>query len=269
MPSAVRVSRPEDAPAVVVDAVVLEQGLRGGVVRVRRDGLDLRVDVRVEEELAGVDDLAAGVGVVGERHVRVHPHMDVDGARHVVAGPDRGDRALTVLVGRLPAAQEGAVVLLVVAVAADVARILTERIAVPDLDQGVGERCTVVRGVDDREGVLDLDSFFVLPDVLADEGAVEGVRTLGDLGGEGADGGGRGRRGGGRGRARRGGLRGGLLGGERVGRGEPGDREATGDGDGAAADEDPAPLDTLVPTVLGGLLARDPLLVLLVVSSHG
>ncbi|MFD9513901.1 hypothetical protein [Streptomyces mirabilis] len=111
-------------------------------------------------------------------------------------------------------------------------------------------RCAVVRGVDDREGVLDLDSFFVLPDVLADEGAVEGVRTLGDRGGEGADGGGRGRRGGGY--ARRGGLRGGLLGGEWVGRGEPGHREAADDGDGAAADEDPAPLDALVPTVFGG-----------------
>jgi hypothetical protein len=66
----------------------------------------------VEEELAGVDDLAAGVRVVGERHVRVHPHVDVDGAGDVVPGPDGDEARLAVLVGELTAAQEGAVVLL-------------------------------------------------------------------------------------------------------------------------------------------------------------
>lgn len=85
-----------------------------------------------------------------------------------MAGPDRGDAALPVRVGQLPAAQEGAVVLLLVAVAADEAGVLAQGVAVPDLDQGVGERRTVGGLVDDGEGVPDLEALLVLPDVLAD-----------------------------------------------------------------------------------------------------
>nr|WP_306482681.1 hypothetical protein [Streptomyces sp. AS02] len=138
-------------------------------------------------------------------------------------------------------------------VPADEPGVLAEVVAVPDLQQGVGGRRAVVGDVDDGEGVLNLEALLVLPDVLADESAREGVRTLGDLGVEDADavrgGGGGLRRGGGRRAAV---LRRGV--GRGVGRREAGDREPARRGDGTAADQDATAPDGGVPAVPARLL---------------
>jgi hypothetical protein len=73
-----------------------------------------------------------------------------------------------------------------VAVAADEAGVLAERVAVPDLHERLVERCAGV-AVDDGEGQLQGHALLVLADIGPYEGVVEVVRALGELLGECAD----------------------------------------------------------------------------------
>jgi hypothetical protein len=70
-------------------------------------------------------------------------------------------------VGEGAAAQEGAVVGLVVAVVADEAGVLAEGVGVPELDEGVAEGSAGVV-VDDGEGQPQREACLVLADVGAD-----------------------------------------------------------------------------------------------------
>lgn len=67
-----------------------------------RDGFDLRDEVLVEEELADVRDVAAGVGAVGVLGaVEVGEDVDVSGAAGVVAWEEGLELSDALVVGRL------------------------------------------------------------------------------------------------------------------------------------------------------------------------
>jgi hypothetical protein len=131
------------------------------------------------EELAGVREVAAGVGAVVLSPAGVDLDVDVGRPPRVLAGVDGRELGEAVAVGQLDPAQVGRAL----AALRRLARVGAERVAVPDVDGGVADRLAGVR-VDDAHRERERHAGPILDDVPPDlrQVDVEGAFLL--LGGE-------------------------------------------------------------------------------------